>query len=169
MKTLQVFFGLSVATALLGASVAMAEIRHESLRPLMFSVDVGDASITLPEFSFCSINDQSEEAQATCMMTPGGNMPDVLMELPVVPIATPVSEGYTSAQAAITPVSMLRTPPYSEPRWPFTPPVTPPITPPDDPDDPPPPPPVVPEPATLVLIGLGIGGALVARRQRRKN
>jgi len=173
MKTLKIFFGVVVAVGLLGSSVAMAEIRLESMQRLMFSVSTDDGSITLPDFSFCDIDSfGGEEAQATCMMTPGGPAPNVLMDLPDIPRTVPAS-GYTSAQAAIAPVSLLQSPsPPGEPRGgrgseggggngggng-------------DDgvivvPQDPPPY--AIPEPATLVIVGLGIAGVVAARRWKK--
>ena len=174
MKALQIFFGMGVAVALLGASVAVAEIRHESImEPIRFSVSTEDGFITLPDITFCNINTFSgEEAQATCLATPGGPAPDILMELPAVPAAVPVA-GYTSAQAAIAPVSLLQSPsPPGERRLrggggggtggDGSPPIE--IIP-----EPPvePPPYVIPEPATLMIISLGIGGAVAARRWRK--
>jgi len=177
MKALQIFFGMGVAVALLGASVAVAEIRHESImEPIRFSVSTEDGFITLPDITFCDINTFSgEEAQSTCLATPGGPAPDMLMELPAIPSAVPAAR-YTSAQAAIAPVSLLRSP--SPPRErPLrggggggtggggggNPPIE--IIPePPPPEDPPY---VIPEPATLVIISLGIGGAVAARRWRK--
>ena len=195
MKALRVFFGIGAATALLGAGVAMAEIKNESIKSLRFSVDIGDNSVSLPEFVFCDLDSMGGEgAGDVCMMTPGGPSQNVLLELPVVPLPSPASaeESYTSARAAIAPVSLLQasTPPAeqplrgypsgtTDPSGPTDPPGTvdpidptdppgPPVdpfVPPVDPTDPSPT--VVPEPATLVIVGLGIGGAVVARRRRQ--
>lgn len=178
MKMLQVFFGVGAVIALL-VGVAVAEIKNESMKPLMFSVDVGDGSVTLPDFTFCNVGSTGDEgAQATCMMTPGGNMPNSLLELPVTPVPVAASaEDYTSAQVAIAPVAQLNSiqPPVYGPRRPW-------LSNPDDPSSPAgpadltdpvivdpadPSPVVVPEPATLVIVGLGIGGAMIARRRRQ--
>jgi len=176
MKTLQIFFGVGAAVALF-ASVAVAEIRNESMQPLRFSVDTGDGSITLPDFIFCDVSSVGgEESQATCMMTPGGNMPNTLLELPVVPHPTPAdAEDYTSAGEAIAPVAQINSPqppaaynPYN-PRRPGSPaPNDDSVEDPADQIDPPPTEVVTPEPATLVIVGLGIvGGAIIARRRRQ--
>ena len=172
MRTLQILFGGFAAVALLGASVAVAEIRHESIRAMPFSVSTEDGFITLPDVSFCSIDTMGgEEAQEGCMMIPGGPAPNLLMELPVVLPPAAQTERYTSAQAAIAPVSSLQSSaPYNEPRprrgtgtsTAMT--TIPTVPPPDDP----PPIVVIPEPATLVIMGLGVGGAVVARRWREK-
>ena len=183
MRTLQVFFGVIVGTAVLGASVVVAEIRHESIQPVKLPVEIWDDSVSLPSIQFGTENVGGEEAQGTCQMSPHSAMPTLLMELPVPPINTPQREsGYTSAQAAIAPVSSLRSPAYGSdgyrrggygvPTTSTTTPSTPPedgiiIIPDPDPDPDDPPPYVVPEPTTLAIIGLGIGGAVVVRRWRR--
>jgi len=184
MRALQMFFGAVAATALLGAGVVVAEIRY-SIEPLKFSVSTEDGSITLPVLEFCNIDSTGgEETQTPCMMAPGGPLPNLLMELPVMPLVAPAQTAeYTSAQAAIAPISSLRSSaPYNERRLlgvgssgvsstgtasmmsTVQPPV---IVMPEYPSDPPP---VVaiPEPATLVVVGLGIGGVVAARRWREK-
>lgn len=172
MKTLQVFFGVSVAVALLGASVAVAEIRNESMmEPLAFNVSTEDGSISMPNLKFDKVGSGGEEAQQTCAMTPGGTMPNLLMEMPVVPPVNPERAGVNQPERTPS----LGIPPYNpsypsrnQPYRPTYPPGTPenPPPPPEEPDDPPPV--LVPEPATLVILGLGIGGAVVARRRYRK-
>jgi len=173
MKTLKIFFGAGAMIALLGLlNVAPADIRSD-LQPLKFSVDAGDGSIDIPQISFDS-DDGNEETQQTCAMTPGGNMPGLLLEQPFV--TPPDPERLTSSpEATLAPISALQTPPpYNPPRGGYPPdnPLTPdspdvPVGPPDNPD-PPDPPSVVPEPATLLLVGLGIAGAAVARRRWEK-
>ena len=165
MKTLQIFLRVGAVFALLGfLNVATAEIKNESMKPLTFPIDVGDGSSGMPPVSFDSMGGAgNEEAQTTCAMTPGGTMPEMLLEEPVIP--PPPSDEYFTNSPSVTlaPISSLQTPPPYDPRRNFYPPDTP--TPPT-----PPPPPVVPEPATLLLVGLGIGAvALVTRRRDEKH
>jgi len=179
MKTLQIFFGI-VVVVLFGTNAAVADLRNESLQSLKFKIDIGDASVTLPDCVFCDLSSVGgEEANSTCMMTPNGAMPNTLLELPpVVPPTDPAAGDYTSARAAIDPVSLLRaaTPPAEQPLRDRSNPAGPPNpsgpTDPSDPSNPSgptDPPPivivVVPEPATLVIVGIGIAGAAVVRRR----
>lgn len=168
MKTLQMLLGVGAMITLLGLNVAMADIRNESAKPLMFSVDAGDGSVNMPELSFDSIGSgNGEEAQTTCAMTPGDNMPNILPEEPVIP--TPDPEHLTRYDTPeTTPLASSINPfesssPYNnrQQRPPYLP--TDPsgesqTTNPQSPD-------VVPEPTTLVIVGLGLVGAAAARRR----
>ena len=165
MKTLRVFLGTGTMIVLLGfVHVATADVRNDSIKPLEFSVDAGDGSVGMASIKF-DAGGAGEETQMTCAMTPGGPMPNLMPEQPITTPQEP--EHLTSSPArALAPISSLQTPPpYNPPRYP---PDTP-DPPPEDPDDPPPPPPpLVPEPATLLLVGLGIAGVAVARKRWAK-
>jgi hypothetical protein len=166
MKTLQRFFGMSAAVALLGASVAMAEIRNDSIRGVPFSVSTADGTITLPDFTFDKIDGSGgEEAQATCAMTPGGTMSGLMTELPILQPVTPTYRD-TIPDTVFAPSGLPSQRPYNE--RPLSDRRNPP-NPPTPPDDPPPQIIVVtPEPATLVVVGLGLAGAAITRCRRRK-
>ena len=162
MKTLQRFFGIGVAVALLGLNVVMADVKTESTSAaasLKFSLDIGDGSVNLPDISFDESG--SEQAQATCATTPGGTARNLVLAQP--PITVPNSERLTNApRTALASLAPLA-PPQDDDRnsrrrrYP----------PPDDPPPPPPPPPPTPEPATLLLVGLGIGAVAVVRQRGR--
>ena len=159
MSVLQKFFGVGAAVALLGASVAMAEIRTE-FKPLEFKVSTADGSVTLPDFSFDkNSGGEAEESQATCAMTPGGPSPGVMMELPIVPPVVPdrIEPVQDVTFSAGTLPSQRR---FNEQRFRETTTTTTReeiiIT-------------ELPEPATLVIIGLGVTGVAVARRRWRKS
>ena len=168
MKTLQVFFGVGAVVVLLGANVAMAEIRFRSTeRPVEFtpSFETVDGTVTMPTLSFCNIDSLGgPEAQQTCAMTPGGASAGLLTELPILP---PTSPTYTTPMpsTAFSPGTIPGPSPYNEtwtryrnggggggevPREP-----------PDIEVE-------IPEPATLLMVGLGITGVAVARRRGRK-
>jgi len=160
MSVLQKFFGVGAAVALLGTSVAMAEIKT-GFKPLEFEVRTADGSVTLPDFSFDKNNGGgAEESQATCAMTPGGPSPGVMMELPIIPPVVPdrIEPVQDVTFSAGTLPSQRR---FNEQSF-------------RDYENPTPPPeekeiPVVPEPATLVVIGLGVTGVAVACRRWRKS
>ena len=169
MKTLKILLGSGAMIALLGfllgfLNVAQADIRNDSIQPLKFDVDAGDGSVSMPQITFDS-GGAAEESQQTCAMTPGGSMPGLLLEQQ---FATPPDPEHLTHPPDVTlaPISSLQTPPPYNPRRGYPDDPTPPGTPeiPVDPDEPPPPP-VTPEPTTLLLVGLGIAGAAVARRR----
>ena len=151
MRTLQVFFGVSVVVALLGFNVVCGDVVNKSEQtPITFSLDIGDGS-SMPEISFCAAGGAGEDtAQTTCVMTPGGTAVDITWEEPWYPRFT---EPLRSIPQILAPLSSLGTPPRYEPRRPPYPPQP----------HPRPPRPVVPEPTTLVLFGLGIGVATMTR------
>jgi hypothetical protein len=156
MKMLQRIFGVGVAVTLLGVNLVLADISTDASRkPLSFPLDIGDGSLNLPEVSFDAAGD--EEAQTTCAMTPGGPGGDFVLPLP--PITVPRGERFRNPQwSSAGPLGSLPPPPKDNPsrrRRPPTPP-------------PPPPPPPVPEPATLLIVGLGIGAIAVVRQRGEK-
>jgi len=170
MKTLQMFFGVGVAVALLGVNVAMAEFRHVSLdRGVEFTptFETADGTVTMPTFSFCDaskLGHPTEDAQSTCAITPGGIAAGLLMELPVLPPA--VAPRHEVAQPlAYSPGTLPEQRPYNEPRLPYSRPPAPMPTP-QSPDELPP---IeggeIPEPATLLIVGLGVAGVAMARRK----
>lgn len=177
MKTLQIIFVLGLLTLLGIMNVASAEMRNEfSQQALTFDINAGDDSVSMPDVSFDAIGSESgENAQATCVMTPGGNMQGELLQEPLT-TATPVQwTNNTAPDVAFRPISSLDTPPpYNNPgNYPGDdPPVdltT--IIPEDDPDPDPAPDPdpsIVPEPATLLLVGLGLGAVACASRRRKE-
>ena len=167
MRTLLTFLGAGTMIALLGwVQVAIADVRNDSIKPLEFTIGAGDGSVDMPSIKF-DTDGTGEEAQRTCAMTPG--MPDLLLEQPVTTSQEPEHlAGYQTSSPAVTlaPISSLQTPPpYSSARRWY----------PDDPevpvittDEPGTSPPLVPEPATVLLIGIGIAGVAVARRRWTK-
>ena len=168
MKTLQIILGTGVAFALMGLNVAVADIRNISLStPITFPLDLGDGTV-MPDISFDLMGGAGPDtAQDTCMMTPGGPATNVLLDLPpIVPASNP---NYLSTpQATLEPVSSLNSPPpyYPPGRGPgqgYPPGPTTPI----DPTEPNPTSPVVPAPATLLIVGLGLAGVAVLCRRKR--
>ena len=168
MKMLQMFFGLGATVALLGANVAIAEIRS-GVDPLTFSVGTGGTSASM-SVSFSDAGGfGSEEAHGTCTMTPGGNMPNVILELPVVTSIYAKDSVYGTARVVDTldTDNVFRsTPPLYTPNRRYLPP-------PDDGQSSTDPPDgsstsVVPEPATLLIVGLGIGAVAAMCRRRWK-
>ena len=172
METFKMLFGVGVIIALLGLNVATADINGSAGASLTFPLDIGDGTASMPDVTFDAGGGAGgDESQTTCAMTPGGPSTNPLLQEPVVPPTDP--ETLTSTPLERHANDSLRSPPPSNGdrgRVPAYPPGT--TTPPgEDPpgeDEPPPPPPTaVPEPATLVIVGLGLGAALVARRRRK--
>ena len=169
MKTLHIIFGTGVAMFLLGLNGVLADMKHESSSvPLTFSLDYGDSSVILPDLTFDTVyGTGGEEAQTTCAMTPGGlSSSGLLMQTPIVPLVHNRPEDYRrgSPQASLPPGYSLPPQPYSpnnrsRNRSPIGP-VSPSIW--VDPEDPTV---AVPEPATLVIVGLGIGAVTIVRRR----
>lgn len=173
MKTLQMLLGIVAIVALLGLNVAVAEIQNSSAKSPNFSMDAGDGS-TMPDISFDTMGGTGgDEAQSTCAMTPGGTSPSLLLEEPVLPPETPVSTDPnrdTASSSTLAPLNSLQSaPPYRGTGYPTYPPgVTDPTPDPDNPNTPPAM--VVPEPTTMAVVALGLGGvALVSRRRGKKN
>jgi hypothetical protein len=164
MKMFKIFLRISAIVALLGLSnAATADIRNESAKPLLFPVDTGDGSAPT-ELSFDDTS--GEEAQTTCAMTPNGNSPNPLLEEPTAPPPAPENLTGYNPDVTVAPLSALPPPVNrrgSSGRDYYPPP------PGDEGLDPPPSPPTVPEPATMLIVGLGILGAASMRRRGKKN
>jgi len=172
MKTLLMIFGVCVGVVILGLNVATADMRNESANiPLKFSLDIDD-TVIVPDLTFDTLgNVGSEAAQATCAATPGGTLPSgLLLESPVVPqwySNRPEDYSRNMSPSMLAPLGSLAPPPsyrqngrssgspnrYSPPN------VVNPEVPPEHPTN------EVPEPATWVIVGIGIGVAAVARRR----
>ena len=161
MKTLKIFLGAVALVALLGLNVVLADTVNQSGQtPMTFSLDAGDGS-SMPELSFGTAGGAGEDtAQATCAMTPGGTSTSLMLEEPVVPPVNPEQLTGNSPQQTLAPVSSLNNNQPYNPRRDY-----PPRTPPTQQEEPPPPETIVPEPATLVFMALGIGAVTVARRR----
>jgi len=165
MKTLRVILGGTAIVALLGVS-AMADVQNVSaLSAPVFSLDIGSGA-DMQDISF-GTSDNSEESQTTCAMTPGGASMGMLYEDPVInPIDEP--ERYTnSPQISLASINSFRTPGVQNttPGYPYNP--NPAPAPPTDGTTPGTEPPVVPEPATLMLFGIGIGAVFATRRREK--
>jgi len=165
MRTLQIILGTGVAVALMGLNVAVADIKNlSSSTPITFPLDLGDGAVVL-DISFGLTGGTGPDgAEPTCMMTPGGPATDVLLELPpIVPVSNP---NYLSTpQATLEPINSLNSPPpYYPERGPGGPsgPAAP-----IDPMEPGSPTPIVPAPATLLIVGLGLAGIAMLRRRKR--
>ena len=160
-RTIQIVFlgAVSAVVALLGLSVALADIKNESANvPLVFPLE-GDGLPGMPDMSFDTMGGAGgDESQTTCATTPGGTSPNLLLEEPLVPTSNAVDMPSESVASASFQQPSSQTPPTQPPP---TRPYYPPPTPPQDPPSLP-----VPEPATLLVVGLGIGAALTARRLR---
>jgi len=161
MKTLKLFFGVGAVVALLGLNVVLADIKSGSVAQPEFALDTGDGT-SLSPISFDTAN--NNEAQTTCAMTPGSPSLSQLLAEPIIP---PQGTESLTQYEDMSPVSSRGLDrPEGPPPWRR---IYPP--PPFRRDDPPPPRRVVtPEPATALLIGLGIGGvAVVALRRWKKS
>ena len=162
MKTLKIFLGVGAVVALWGLGVVTADTVNESVQtPMTFSLDTGDGS-SMPDLSFGTSGGAGEDAsQTTCAMTPGGASTNLMMDEPVIPPVNPEQLSEHSPQQTLAPLNSLNNPPQQyNPRRPYNP-----QTPPTTKEDEPPPETIVPEPATLLIMALGIGAATVARRR----
>ena len=159
MRTLRILFGVGALVALLGLNVAFADIKNESAIQPMFPLDTGDGS-SLSPISFDTAN--SNEAQQTCAMTPGSPSFNQLLAEPIVPVqdTAQLTQYENLSSVDSQGVGSFNPPPRRD------------VPPPMRRDTPPPSTPkkvVTPEPATMVLVGLGIGGmAVVASRRWKK-
>jgi hypothetical protein len=174
MRTLKMLFGVGLVIALLGLNVATADIKNGGAGSLTFPVDTGDGTASMPDVTFDSTDGAGgDEAQTTCAMTPGGTSSNALLPEPFVPPTDP--DTFTDAPLERLANDSLRSPPSpnrDRQGRPLYPPPLPPAddntTPPTDEEEPPPPPATVPEPATLLVFGLGLGATALVSRRRRK-
>lgn len=162
MKTLKIFLSVGALVALLGLNVARADIKNESAEQPTFPLDTGDGS-SLSPISFGTAT--GNEAQTTCATTPGSPSTNMLLPEPVVlPQDVESFTQYEDMSPVSSPQELKSFNPLTRQprRWNFPPP-------PSNKEAPPPPEEVAtPEPATMLLIGLGIGGVTMATRRQWK-
>lgn len=152
---------------LLFCSVANAELRS-SVQPIMFELSTDDGSLILPAFSFCDVDSfGGEEAQATCMMTPGGSNISLLLENPITYNVLPETRldlaPNTSLAAAVTAPYRANIPSFRGIRDPGTTPepeVS--MPPPDDQ----PSGHIIPAPSTLLILAPGLAGLFFLKRRQ---
>ena len=160
MKTIQIILGAGVVAALVvGLNVAFADVISQRA-PIEFDRDVGEG-IEMPAISFDFMGGVGEEeVHGGCMMTPGGQESSAVLPLPPPVIVPTAVHNYGAVEATLAPLNSFNTPP----RIPYE---RPPRRPPDDPR-PVVPDTVVPAPATLVIVGIGLAGIAAMRRWQVK-
>jgi len=133
-----------------------------SIQPITFSLSLGDGS----ELEDLVMDDAPEDtSQTTCAMTPGGTSTLVLLEEPIT-LTKLEEDGTETPIAVLQPINSLNTPLDSPRSIPYNPnPV------PNEPEEPEdlPVTTMTPEPATLAIIGLGLGalGGWTLRGRRK--